>query len=125
MNQNEIKKLVNQLQEQKTEAQNILSKILLPILITSKETRKIVYANPYAEKQYEINLDTLVGMEVSEFYTDGEQRDKIISNIKSDGTVENLEMNFKTHLGKKFIGLLSVTNINFHGEACFMGMVKD
>jgi len=110
----------------KTEqSDTIISKILFPILITSKKTRLIVYANPYAQQQYETTLEQLIGMEVSEFYTDDHQRDKIISSIKEDGKVENLEMSFKTMKNNKFIGLLSLTDITFNGEECFMGMVKD
>ncbi len=107
------------------QSNTIISKILFPILITSKKTKKIVYANPYAQKQYETNLDTLIGMEVSEFYTDENQREKIISSIKEDGKVENLEMSFKTMKGNIFYGLLSLTDIVFNNEDCFMGMVKD
>lgn len=107
------------------QSDTIISKILFPILITSKKTRLIVYANPYAQQQYETTLEQLIGMEVSEFYTDEKQRDKIIASIKDDGKVENLEMSFKTMKGNKFIGLLSLTDITFNGEECFMGMVKD
>ncbi len=117
--------LVYQLRKQKDDAELLVSKVLFPILITSKKTRKIIYANPYAQKQYETTLETLIGMEVSEFYVDDSQREKIIENLKSDGTVENLEMSFKTLKGNKFLGLLSVTNLTFRDEECFMGMVKD
>ncbi len=124
MNNTEVE-LIKQLQTQKEQAETILSKILLPILITSKETRKIVYANPYAQKQYETTLDVLVGMEVSEFYTNEAQREKILSALKDDGTVENLEMHWRTIKGNTFYGLLSLTDIVFNDEDCFMGMVKD
>jgi len=124
-NKQSIKQLIKELDFQKRQAENILSKILLPILITSKKTRKIVYANPYAQKQYETTLEQLVGMEVSEFYTNESQREKILSNLKEDGTVENLEMHWKTHKGNTFYGLLSLTHITFNDEDCFMGMVKD
>lgn len=110
---------------EKEEALSIISKILFPILITSKKTREILYANPYAQNQYETTLENLIGMQVSEFYTDNKQRDKIISSIKEDGKVENLEMSFKTMKGNTFIGLLSLTDIIYKGEDCFMGMVKD
>ncbi|MEA2050218.1 MAG: ATP-binding protein [Campylobacterota bacterium] len=124
MNNNE-EKLINELKSQKEQAEEMLSRILLPILITSKETRKIVYANPYAQKQYETTLDVLVGMEVSEFYTNDAQREKILSSLQDTGTVENLEMHWKTIKGNTFYGLLSLTDITFNNEKCFMGMVKD
>ena len=120
MNKNSVNRFENN-----DESHDIISKILLPILITSKKTRKILYANPYAQKQYETTLDKLIGMEVAELYTDENQREKIISSIKEDGKVENLEMDFKTMKGNRFTGLLSLTDITFKGEDCFMGMVKD
>lgn len=109
----------------KEEAESILSKLMIPILITSKKSRKIVYANPYAQKQYETSLEALLGMEVSELYTNDEQREKILSALKDDETVENLEMHWQTLKGNTFYGLLSLTAITFKGEECFMGMVKD
>lgn len=123
MNNNEEQKPDFDLQ--KEEAESILSKVLIPILITSKKTRKIVYANPYAQKQYEITLDELMGMEVAEFYTNEAQREKILSKFKEGEAIENLEMHWKTHKGNTFYGLLSLTTIWFKGEECFMGMVKD
>ncbi|MBD3842104.1 MAG: PAS domain-containing protein, partial [Campylobacterales bacterium] len=117
--------IIKKLQGQLNEIQSILNLILLPILITSKKTRKIVYANPYAQKQYETTLEHLIGSEISQFYTNDEQREKILTNLKEDGTVENLEMHWKTAKGNTFYGLLSLTSINYNSEECYMGMVKD
>ena len=64
-------------------------------------------------------------MDISEFYTQENQREEILSHLSVNGKVENLEMKFKTIKGNEFCGLLSVVSIIFNDEECFMGMVKD
>lgn len=116
---------LKQLKEQKDQVEDIISKILFPLLITSKDTRKVVYANPYAQKVYEIPLDQLVGTSIDTFYTQENQREKILDSINEEGLIENLEMSFKTTKGKTFYGLLSLIDITFKDEECYLGMVTD
>ena len=116
---------LKKLKEQKDQIEDIISKILFPLLITSKDTRKVVYANPYAQKVYEVDLDELMGIDIDTFYTKDDQREEILSNFNEDGTVENLEMYFKTTKGKTFYGLLSLIDIKYKGEDCYLGMVTD
>ena len=116
---------LKELKEQKDQVEDIISKILFPLLITSKDTRKVVYANPYAQKSYEVTLDELVGIDIDTFYTKKNQREEILSNLDHEGTIENLEMTFRTTKGKTFYGLLSLTDIVYKDEDCYLGMVTD
>jgi len=103
----------------------ILENIMLPVLITSKSKRKILYANKYAEIQYEVSMDELVGNDIDNIYTVENQKDLILDELKSKGYVENLEQHYKTYTGKEFIGLLSVKPITYEGEAAYIGMITD
>lgn len=119
--ENEIKLLNNQ----NKEFENIFAHILSPILITKKESGEIVYANPYAQGQYEISEDELIGLNINTFYTNDKQRDKILECFKTKGMVRNLELNYKTFNNNIFTGLLSLIDINFKNEECFIGIVSD
>jgi len=117
--------LLEEIQHRKKDIEQILSNILLPILITSKKDRVILYANKYAEIQYKMPLDELVGSNIDDIYTANNQKEHLIEMLQTKGHVENLEEVFKTFDGEEFIALLSVTPINYKGEDSYIGMVTD
>lgn len=104
---------------------NMMEKLLVPVLITSKKTRTIVYANKYACEQYETTLDKLINSNIDLLYTDEKQKDKILNSFNEIGRVESLEMEFKTHKGNIFTGLLSLIEITYNDDLCYFGHVKD
>lgn len=109
----------------KEEVELILTNILLPVLITSKKDRKILYANKYAQKQYDMPIDVIIGSNIDDLYTVTGQQEHIIEGIKKYGFVENLEEVFKTSKGKEFTALLSVTPITYKNEESYIGMITD
>ena len=109
----------------KKDVEQILANILLPVLITHKKTRKILYANKYAQIQYDMTIEDILGSDIDNVYTLLGQKDDILKAILKDGYVENMEQTFKTNNGKIFTALLSVTPINYKGDDCFIGMVTD
>ncbi len=109
----------------KQEVEKILASILLPVLITSKKTRKIIYANKYAETQYDTTLDEMIGASIDDLYSVQGQQEHIINELTTKGFVENLEENFKTHSGKEFTALLSVIPITYKEEPAYIGMTTD
>lgn len=113
------------LEKIKNDIEGILANIMLPILITSKEERKIVYANKYAQKQYEKSLDEIVGSNIDDIYSIKGQSNHILKALNENGFVENMEEVFKTATGKEFNALLSVTPIVYKDEECYIGMVAD
>ena len=116
---------ITELEKTREEVEKILSNILLPVLITSRSKRTILYANKYAEQQYEMTLDKIVGSEIDNVYTLLGQKDDILNAIKKDGYVANMEQKFKTNSGKTFDALLSVTPIVYRDEPSFIGMITD
>ena len=122
---NDLENQVKVLNNEKNDLENIFSTILCPILITSKDTREIVYANPYAQSQYEISEDELIGLPIDTFYTDDMQKHKILNAFKTKGMVRNLELHYKTYNNNTFAGLLSLMDIKFRGQDCFIGIVSD
>ncbi len=116
---------ITELEKIREEIERILSNILLPILITSKKRRKILYANKHAQIQYEKALEEIIGSDIDDIYTIKGQHFHILDAIKKDGKIENSEEQFRTWTGKEFTALLSVTPIRYKGEEAFIGMVTD
>lgn len=117
--------LLEEVNKTKKEVELILENILLPVIITSQENRTILYANKYAEIQYEMSLDEIIGSHIDDLYSVQNQQDHIIELLKTQGYVENLEEDFKSATGKKFTALLSVTPITYKNEKSYIGMITD
>jgi len=116
---------ITELESQKKQTESILSSVLLPMLITSKSTRKIVYANSFAQNQYETSLDEILGSKIDIFYTGDEQKESILEEMQLKGTVKNFETSFKTFKGNEFDALLSLVDITYGGEECYLGVASD
>ena len=116
---------ITEIEDIRKNIEMILSNIMLPVLITSKKDRKILYANEYASKQYELPIDELIGKCIDNVYTNVDQRAEILKILIRDGYVENLEERYKTQTGKEFTGLLSVKPIVYNFEESYIGMVVD
>ncbi len=116
---------ITKMEKVKEEVESILANILLPVLITSKKDRVILYANKYAENQYDKTLDEIIGSPIDDVYTIEGQQQHIIDAIKKYGRIENSEEIFKTSMGKEFAALLSVTPVFYNEEECYIGMVTD
>jgi PAS domain S-box-containing protein len=114
-----------ELEVQKAQIEIILENIMLPVLITSKKDRTILYANEYSSIQYEIPVEKLIGKSIDTVYTNLNQKDEILTQMEKYGYVENLEQRYKTNNGKEFIALLSVKPIKYKDEDAYIGMVVD
>ena len=109
----------------KEEVEQILASILLPVLITDKETRKIVYANRYAETQYDTTLEDMIGSTIEDLYVTKGQSEDLVNQMRTNGAIKNLEQDFLTHSGKKFTALLSVIPITYRQRPSYIGMTTD
>ena len=116
---------ITELENQKKQIELILDNILLPVLITSKKTRNILYANSFAEKKYEISSEEMIGRSIDFVYTTDTQRDIILQEFRKNGYIQGLEQQYKTNSGAIFDGLLSLVGIVFNGEDAMIGMVTD
>ncbi len=121
-----IQKRTEMLLKQKEQTELILSNIVSPMLITSKRTRKIIYANPEASAQYRTSLNELIGSSIERIYVDQNDAFKIRDALKAcDNALYGMELRFKAFDDHEFDALLSLVEIDFYGEPAFLGMVTD
>jgi PAS domain S-box-containing protein len=111
--------------EKMRENEAILSAIIYPMLITSTDSRRILYANREAEKKYEAKKGELIGKGIDFVYTQDNQRHDILSVKNKYGVVRNLEMRYKSLTGREFDALLSLVDIEYKGEKSYLGIVTD
>ena len=120
-----VEERTRDLEATKKEVEQILASILLPVLITDKQSRKILYANKYAEVQYDTTLEEMIGSGIEELYTTKGQSDELVEEMKRKGYIESLEQTFVTHAGKEFTALLSVIPITYKNHNSYIGMTTD
>jgi PAS domain S-box-containing protein len=118
--------IIQLIQKHKRQIEVILSNILSPMLITSKISRRVLYANREASKQYKLELDDLIGSHIENIYVEPNDALKIRDALReSGGTLNGMELKFKSFDGKEFDALLSLVEIEFYNEPAFLGMVTD
>jgi len=125
---NMIDKIAQQsleLTKQKEQIELILENILLPVIITSKETRKVLYVNSYAEKQYEATAEEMLGKSIDFTYINEDQKNVILNEFAKKGYIHNLEQRYQTMQGNEFEGLLSLVPIEYNSQDSYIGMVTD
>jgi serine phosphatase RsbU (regulator of sigma subunit) len=115
-----------ELKRQKDQIERILSNVVSAMLITSKATRKVIYANIEATVQYRASIDEILGSDIDRFYVNLEDSNRIKKRVMEGGEpLYNLELSFKRFDDTVFEGLLSIISIDFNGEPSFLGMVTD
>jgi len=120
-----ISRSEKQTREKIHQIESILSSILMPILIISKETKKVLYSNKYASKQYGLTIDSKDEMSIDDVYENKAQEEIINNLLENHGVVDNLEQEFITKADKKFTALLSVVPIEFGYEDAHITTVTD
>ena len=120
-----ISKRTSELKIEKENAQEILSNILFPILITSRSKRVIVYANQFALDLYEITEEDYLNKPIDNIYTLKNGYEEIIEEIEKFGRIDSKEVFVTTHKNKTFMALLSVIPISYNNEDCYIGMTVD
>ena len=106
-------------------AEQILANILLPVLITSKAKRTVVYANKFAQELYEMKYEDIIDAQLDDVYTLRDGPEAVIQQIIETGSVNALKEHVITSTGKEFTALLSVIPITYNDEDCYIGMTVD
>jgi methyl-accepting chemotaxis protein len=122
---NTLVKPLAQFTRERKNAEQILANILLPVLITSKEKRTIVYANKFAQELYEMSYEDIIDAQLDDVYTLRDGPEAVIQQIIETGSVNALKEHVITSTGKEFTALLSVIPITYNDEDCYIGMTVD
>ena len=103
----------------------ILSNILLPVVIISQKDKTVLYANEYAQIQYGLPIDKLIGTDIDDIYTIKGQQEYLIERSQKSRFIENFEVVIQPKYTEKFTAFLSISSIIYHNKECYLGMVMN
>jgi PAS domain S-box-containing protein len=114
------------LKKEKDKLNYILTHIPVPIIITNNETRKIMFANPYASELYKFDKKELIGSSIDIIYTDLEnQKDEILSAMDENGIVIDFESKYKLKNEEIIDALLSIIPIEYNRQDSRVGVIAN
>lgn len=98
-----------------------------PIAIISMETGSFIEANHSFLQVTGYSLNEVLGLSPVELniWPNTEEHQKLFNLIAENGSVQNLQMDFRTKHGLMRTGMFTAEIITLDGEPCIMGLMKD
>ncbi|XDD51227.1 PAS domain S-box protein [Leptospira sp. WS92.C1] len=95
-----------------------------PMSISEIATGKLVEANRKFAEQVDSDLESIIGKTTSELglWFSPEVKETVISTMKREGFVNNIEIPFRTTKGKEFWGLYSAQTIEYKGNTALLSI---
>ena len=103
----------------------MLDVVATPIVITHLGTTDILYANDAARALFERPADLSHEPRAEALYADPTVRAGLIQRLRRDGVISNFEIEFVTHGGRRFWGLLSGRVTSYEGENALVASIVD
>lgn len=97
----------------------------LPLVVTRLADHTIVYINQLAAELFGVAPQEAIGRKAPEFHVSPEDRLKLIGEVLKKGRVLDRELPLKTHQGKVFWGILSVTKMEWFGDSVIMVAINN
>jgi len=82
----------------------------------------IVLANPQAEQEAG-RPDSLVGMNTADIYAEPDMRERVLEGIRARGSIDVMEVAYRTGDGSILSGLLSALPIQFNRAPAILGVI--
>ncbi|MFQ5535515.1 MAG: ATP-binding protein [Sphingomonadales bacterium] len=96
-----------------------------PIFISSRVDGRVLYAAPHAEKLLGLEPGTVVGRRATDFYSNPENRSRLLNVLRENGSVQNFEMEVCSENVEPFPVLASMAQITFSGEPAVLSVCSD
>ncbi|MEK9837408.1 MAG: PAS domain S-box protein, partial [Deltaproteobacteria bacterium] len=123
----ERRKMIQEIQNNEKRFRQMVEKLPVPVSITRLDNHEILYVNP---KGYEIygmdpNNYDFIGKKVSDYYSDPEERLRLVDEIRSRGFLEPMERKFIRPDGTHFWGMHSSILIEYQGVEAGLSTMVD
>jgi len=106
-------------------AQTILETVTLPMVITRLSDNILTFANPPAAEIVGIPLDELVDSQAPDFYANPDERTQFITELQSQGFVNNMQVVLRRGDQSTFWALLSSRIFTYQGEPSILTTITD
>ncbi|MBF0356148.1 MAG: diguanylate cyclase [Alphaproteobacteria bacterium] len=110
---------VEALAESEEGLKRILDAAPVPLALTSVARGKVVYANKLCHALFQVDGPS-EGMDVRNFYTNPDDRDKLIEQIRRHGEVHEYEISMRRADGTDVWVLVSAAPLSYRGESVFV-----
>lgn len=118
----QIRRQKDRLQASESQLQKILDAIPLSLVVTARDGR-ILLANPRVAVDMEVEEGSAIGRNITEFYADSSERDKVLGLLLSKGEMKDYPVRFRTNNDAIVEGLLSVMPIRMEEENAQLGIL--
>lgn len=95
------------------------------VFINAKKSGKVIFANEFFFKAYEMSPDDFLGKRVIQFYKNFEGRRSYIEKLRNDGHVQGHELVLNNKKGENFWVSASTMPLRFQDEDCFITILQD
>lgn len=92
----------------------------LPIIIIGLPESRVTYANARALDQFKVNETQLHELAVEDFYVDKAQRDLVLAELQTQGSVREREIQLQDKAGNRFWVLMSSQRLRVSDRECIL-----
>lgn len=105
--------------------QSLLEGSPFGISVSRRSDGRIVFANRAFTRMLGISLDAFVGSRARSWFVDDAQRAAIVRELKTKGSVDNAEAEFRRLDGSSFWVLMTIREDDFQGEPVNLAWIAD
>ncbi|EMJ61954.1 PAS domain S-box protein [Leptospira sp. P2653] len=119
------KKFCDEIRESWEALQRIFALNPFPMAICEIDTGKLLEVNRKFAEQIEYDSDKLIGKTMTELgvWFSPEVKENILTIVRREGFVDNIETPFRTAKGVEFWGLFSAQQIEYKGKIAFLSVM--
>jgi PAS domain S-box-containing protein len=121
----EVKRSEENARQKEEMTQKLMDIAPFPIVISSLKENKFLYVNHMATAVFDTTAEEAMKVSPKKFYTDINQRSKLLNQIEETGWLKSTEVTFKKSDGQLMYGLMSGIKIDYKGEPCSYVIYND
>ena len=121
----ERKQAAQELIESRARTQSILESVTLPLLISRMTDGKVLYANERVSSLIGMNVEDVIGKQTPNFYTNPDDRQLILSDLREHGGANNRELAINHTDGHQLWVLISNRLVQYDGETAIITTLID
>ncbi len=121
----DVTRLMESLQAEQNRTQTILEAITMPMLISRVADGKLLYANQPLAGMLRLPLADLMGNQTPDFYASIDDRQLVLSQLREQGYVHNVELPLQRSDGESFWGMITARSFVFDGAPAIIATVVD
>jgi len=121
--QEELQKLESIAEASDARFRNLVDHAPVPVVISEKQTGRLLTGNQVLADTFEIPLETLTERTSISFYAASSERDAMIQQLRETGSVDGMLVPFTTGKGKRMWGSIYVREITFDERPALLGFI--